>query len=100
MAVVYDSALIYVQSATELCDKLTRINAIITALEDTALKSAFNDDIKSYILDDGQTKINADYRGTSEVIKSIHSMEQVRTMYENRLNGRHVKLVDSKSLRS
>lgn len=97
--VEYNSALIYVQSVTELCDKVTRIKAIITALEDTALKSAMNDDIKSYILDDGQTKINAEYRGTAEVIKSINKMEQLLNMYLNRLNGRHVKLVDYKSLR-
>ncbi|MCK4884394.1 MAG: hypothetical protein KAS30_05965, partial [Candidatus Diapherotrites archaeon] len=60
---------------------------------------AMNDDITSYMLDDGQTKINTAYKGTDAVIKSIHEMEKLRTMYENRLNGRHVKLVDSKSLR-
>jgi hypothetical protein len=97
--VVYDSTLIYIQSASDLCDKLDKINAVITALEDTALKSAMNDDITSYILDDGQTKINVTYKGTDAVIKSIHEMENLRTMYENRLNGRHTKLVDSKSLR-
>jgi hypothetical protein len=97
--VVYDSTLIYIQSASDLCDKLDKINAVITALEDTALKSAMNDDITSYILDDGQTKINVTYKGTDAVIKSIHEMEKLRTMYENRLNGRHTKLVDSKSLR-
>jgi len=97
--VEYDSTLIYIQSATDLCDKIDKINAVITALEDTALKSAMNDDITSYMLDDGQTKINTTYKGTDAVIKSIHEMEKLRTMYENRLNGRHVKLVDSKSLR-
>jgi uncharacterized protein Yka (UPF0111/DUF47 family) len=100
MAVVYDSGYIYVQSVTDICDKVTRIDAIITALEDTALKSAFNDDITEYMLDDGQTKIQAEYRGTAEVIKSIHKMIQLRNMYQNQLNGRHAKLVDSKSLRT
>lgn len=97
--VVYDSAYIYINSATTLCDKIDKIDSIITALEDTALKSAANDDITEYNLDDGQTKIKTVYKGTDAVLKSINSFIKLKQYYVNQLNGRHVRLVDGKSMR-
>jgi len=96
--VIYDSSKIYIDSATDICDKITRINDIITALEDTALKSATNDDISEYWLDDGQTKIKTVYKGTDAVLASIKSLITLKQYYVNKLNGRQVRLVDSKSL--
>jgi len=97
--VVYDSSKIYIDGASDLCDKVVRINAIITALEDTALKSATNDDITEYSLDDGQTKIKTVYKGTDAVLNSIQSLIKLKEYYLNKLNGRQIRLVDSKSLR-
>ena len=62
--VEYDSASIYIQSSPALCDKIAKIDLIITALEDTALSSAANDNIEEYWLDDGQSKIKTTYKGT------------------------------------
>jgi len=95
--VVYDSTKIYIDSAQTICDKIVRLDAIIEALEDTALKSATNDDISEYWLDDGQTKIKTVYKGTDAVLKSIESLIKLKEYYKNKLNGRQVRLVDSKS---
>jgi hypothetical protein len=99
MAVIYDSASIYIQSATTLKEKIIRIDAIITALEDTALKAASTDDVMEYSLDDGQTKIRTVYRSAESVLNAIQAFEKMKQMYINRLNGRIVRLVDGKSLR-
>ena len=96
--VIYDSAAIFIQKATTLRDKIIKIDAIIVALEDTALKSAVKDHIEEYWLDDGQSKIKTVYKGTDAVLESIKSFEKLRQMYVNRLNGRQVRLVDGKSL--
>lgn len=95
--VVYNSAAIYVASATSIKDKIKKIDAIITALYDTALKAAANDNITEYMLDDGQTKIQTTYNGTAAVFNSIKNFEQIKQMYLNQLNGRMVRLVDGKN---
>tara|TARA_R110002012_G_scaffold93731_3_gene227407 strand:+ start:4508 stop:4807 length:300 start_codon:yes stop_codon:yes gene_type:complete len=97
--VVYDSASIYIQSSTTLCEKIEKIDAIISALEDTALQSAANDNIDEYWLDDGQSKIKTSYKGTDQIFKSIIAFERMRQIYVNRLNGFVVRMVDSRSLR-
>jgi hypothetical protein len=95
--VYFDSADVYIQCASTLQDKITRIDAIITALEDTALKAAANDNISEYSLNDGQTVIRTVYKGADAVLNSIMAFERIRQMYVNRLNGRVFRLVDSKN---
>jgi len=97
--VIYDSAYIYIDSATTLAEKIDKLDTIITALEDTALKAAANDDIEEYWVDDGQAKIKTTYRSAMAVINSIQAFERMRQMYINKLNGRVSRLVDSHSLR-
>jgi len=99
MAVVYESASAYIECATDLKDKITRIDAVIDALMTTALKAAEKDSISEYWLDDGQSKIKTIYKGADGVMNSIRSFEQIRQLYVNRLNGFSFRLVDSKSLR-
>jgi hypothetical protein len=94
---LYDSAAIYVDSATTLKDKITRIDAVIDALLTVALKAAANENITEYSLNDGQTQIKTAYRGTDSVMKSIQAFEAIKQMYVNRLNGRHIRLMDSKN---
>lgn len=97
--VIYDSSYKYVDSATTVQEKIVKIDAIITALEATALKSAANDDISEYSLDDGQTKIKTAYKGTESVLKSIESFIKLKEYYVNKLNGRVIRLVDGQSFR-
>lgn len=93
----FTTADIYVSSATTLREKITRIDAIITALEAAALTGAATGQLTEYSLDDGQTKIKTAYRSMDEVMTAIMSFEKLRQMYINRLNGRMVRLVDSKN---
>lgn len=95
--VTYDSTDIYIQSAATLEAKIVKIDAIIVALEDTMLKAAGTGNLEEYSLDDGQVRIKTTYRNTEEVIKSISDLEKIRQMYVNRLNKRHIRLVDGKN---
>ena len=65
----------------------------------TALESATSDNLTEYMLDDGQTKIKAVYKGTDAVINSINALERTKQLYVNRVNGRTMRLVDGKSFR-
>jgi hypothetical protein len=93
----FDSAYVYVSSGTDIRDKICKIDAIINALFDVALKAAANDNITQYSLDDGQVKINTTYKGTDSVYKSIEAFRRLRNEYINQLNGRVMRMVDSKS---
>ena len=93
----FDSAAIYIDSATSLCDKITRIDAVIDGLLTNALKAAATDNIEEYSLNDGQTIIKTIYRNAESVMKSIKAFEALKQLYVNRLNGRVVRLVDSKN---
>ena len=95
--IIYDSSDIFIRSAADNKAKIVRIDAIIVALEDTMLKAAGTANFDEYSLNDGQVIIKTTYRNTEDVIKSIKSLEAVRQMYVNRLNGRHVRLVDGKN---
>lgn len=97
--VIYDSADIYINGATCLRDKIARIDAIIVALEDAALKGAAQGNISDYSLNDGQTQIRTAYRSITDISASINAFEQIRQRYINQLNGRVVRLVDSKNFR-
>lgn len=95
--VVFDSSAIYIDCASTLVEKIARINAVITALETTALKAAETGNFNEYWLDDGQTKIKTVYRNPADIERSITAFEKIRQRYINQLNGRVVRLVDGKS---
>ena len=97
--VEYSSAFTYIDSATSLKDKICRIDAIIDALMNTALSAAATDSFSEYVLDDGQTKIRATYKGTEAIFNSINTLERTKQLYVNRLNGRVFRLVDGQSFR-
>lgn len=96
--VEYDSAYIYIDSASDLRSKITRMDAIIEALEDAALKGAATGHLTEYSLDDGQTKIKTAYRSVNEIFNAINAFSRLRQLYINRSNGRVMRLVDSKNL--
>ena len=98
MAVYYDSAAVYIQTATDLCDKINKIDEVINALIDNALVAAGKNNIEEYSLNDGQTVIRTKYRSAADVQESINGFEKIKQMYVNRLNGRVVRLQDGKSM--
>lgn len=87
----------YVESAESLRDKISRIDTIINSLFNAAVKAAETGNYEEYNLDDGQTKIRARYKDGAAINASIQAFENMRTMYINRLNGREMRLVDSKN---
>lgn len=93
----FSSAAIFIDSATKLCDKIVKIDLIIDALLLVAATAAVTDHIEEYSLNDGQTIIRTEYRGTDAVVKSIKAFEMLRELYINKVNGRVFRLVDAKS---
>jgi hypothetical protein len=80
-----------------LREKIARIDAIITALEDAALKGAATGHLDEVSLDDGQTKIKTLYRNVTQITASITGFEAIKQRYVNQLNGRSLRLVDAKN---
>jgi hypothetical protein len=97
--VTYDSADIYIEAASSLTDKITRIDDIIDALLTTALKAAASGHLMDYLLNDGQTTIRTTYRSPKQVQDAITAFEGIRQVYSNRLNGRAFRLVDGANFR-
>lgn len=95
----YTTCGVYIASATSAKDKITKIDAIIAVLEETALKGAGQNDLQQYTLDDGQTKITTIYRDLSSTIKAINDFIALKQIYINQINGRVIRLVDSKNFR-
>lgn len=79
---------VYIENANDLKDRITRIEAIITALETQLASGAANSDVVSYSLDDGQTKITSQYRGVSSMLDGLRALDQLRQRLINQLNGR------------
>jgi hypothetical protein len=88
----YSSESRYLETATSLQDKIDKIDLIISGLMDSALENVGNSDLKDYFLDDGQTKIRANYRSSSEILDAVADWERIKTVYANRLNGRVMRL--------
>jgi len=97
--VVYTSAKEYIDGVTDLHARLARIDAVILALEGSALKAAATGEINEYTLDDGQTKISQVYRNPSEIERSITAYEKIRERIINKLTGRMVQLSDQSNFR-
>jgi hypothetical protein len=98
--IIYESASIYVDSATTIRAKIARIEEIQSALLTSALTAATNGHVSEYQLDTGQTKIKANYRNAAEINASYNAFEMIRQTLINRLNGRKIRLVDSKNFRN
>lgn len=95
--VEFEKASIYIEKACTTKEKIAKVDQIISALLSAAIDGAANEGMTSYVLDDGQTKINCMYRSTDSVFQSIKSFEKLKTYYMNQLNGHTFRLVDSKN---
>jgi hypothetical protein len=97
--IVYTSESQYLESCASLQQKITAIDAIITALITSATKAATKDGIQEYWLDDGQTKIKTIYKGVDQIWASINAFKRLRNEYVEQLSGgRIIRLVDGKNL--
>jgi uncharacterized protein YejL (UPF0352 family) len=97
--VTYQSTSDYLATTSSYQDKIVKIDKVIAALFVTLEKAATNEDISSYSLDDGQTKVMTQYKSASQVSASIEAMEKLRAYYNSKISGNKiVRLVDSKNL--
>ena len=96
---VYGCIKDYLDTCTEVKDKIIKLNIIINAMYDSAERAAESGEFEEYTLDDGQSKIRSTYRSVKDIIESIKGYEALKMMYTNRLQGRSVVLVDKYSNR-
>lgn len=95
----FDSAEMYILSFQDNVDKINAIQAVQDALLASALKAAATGNVLEYTLNDGQTIIKTAYRSPQAVQEAWRAFEQVKQIYINNLNGRRVRLLDSKNFR-
>lgn len=95
--VYFDSEGLYIESYATNLEKITAINAIQDALLSTAMRAASTGNMTEYMLNDGQTIIKTVYRSAAAVMEAWKSWESIKQVYVNRINGRMVRLVDSKN---
>lgn len=97
---VYETAGLYITAAATLEERITRIDSVIDALLVVMVDSAGTAKFSEYTLNDGQTQIRAAYRDQQAITAQINALETLKNKYLNQLNGRVVRLVDSKDFRS
>ncbi len=98
--VIFVTAQKYLESCTTLEDKIAKMDLIIIALEDAALRAASGGDVSEYLIDNGQTKIQTTYRNATDIYRAIQGFEIIKQRYINRITGRVTHLVDSKNFPS
>ena len=97
MAGTYPNCQRYLQSATDIADKIAKIDAVIDALLEASLMGGETGNTEEYNLDDGQSKIRQIYRSPEEIAKAIETYEKLKTRYMNKINPQSVVLRDLKS---
>jgi hypothetical protein len=83
---------LYIEGATGLVERLTRIEAIIEALELRQVEVIGKSNVEEYQLDDGQVRIKTIYRSADQIAKAIEAYERLKQKILNKLNGRQMVL--------
>jgi hypothetical protein len=96
--VIFNSASLYIASKTTLNQKIQAVEALIDALDDVQLDAVTNENKSMYILDDGQTKVQVNYRGGKAMEEYRFLLEQRLQRYINKLNGRSFRAIDGHSI--
>ena len=109
---LYESIPQYIETVSSLEDRINRLDAILTQMENSMLMVAANpgegvsgqpgiDLTEEYSLDDGQTKIRTKYRDVAAFIASYKQIMNIRNMIIARLNnnisGSIIRLRDSRN---
>ena len=91
----------YIIDAPTLKERYDRISAIIKGLETAQLAGISQTGKLSYSLDDGQTRISAQYRSPGEIAKAIAEYEKILRRIESEITGtRIVRLADAEATQS
>lgn len=99
----YESAYDYLSVSANDTDRIAKLDVLIDALYEAATRAATTGNINSYLIDNGQTRINTEYRSIDAIKKDIEGLEKLKEMYvvryNNTRNGRMTRLVDEKNFR-
>jgi len=90
---------VYLSTAADDLDRLTRLQQIRTGLENAMLANVGNEPITEYSLDDGQTKIRTVYRSIKAQTEALEIIERQINRLINRLNGNQMVLRSWQGLR-
>ena len=88
-----------IQTREQIIAKIAQLDAIITSLYDTALKSVANGNMIQYRIDTGQTKQEIEYSKVEDVVLAIERYEKLRTMLVVKCQPKVVRLMDSKNFK-
>jgi hypothetical protein len=79
---------VYIESASGLIERITRIDTIIDALELRQVAVVANSDVEEYFINDGQIQIRTLYKSAESIAKAIEAYEKIKQKCLNKLNGR------------
>lgn len=77
----------YIQSKDSLWAKICAIEALIDSMLLNMVDSVEVGGTASYMMDDGQMKVNTVYRSVKDVTAGIKALQQLKQTYINRHNG-------------
>lgn len=92
---IYTDITVYIRCASDIRQKIARIDSIIELLEDSLLNNALDSGIEEYSLDDGQTKIKSVLRDPSAIEKAILALEKRKQRLINSCIGHRYGLMDA-----
>lgn len=96
---VYSNEMEYLETRTELLDRLTAIRALIAALYIQIGVMATGKPTLEYMLNDGHTTIKRVYRSTTEIINMITFLMTEENRIKRRLRGGGItRMVDGKNM--
>ena len=77
----------YIESKSSLAARILAIEALIDSMLLNAVDSVGDSGVRSYMFDDGQVKVQTEYRSFDEVLEGVKKLEKLKQMYVNRHNG-------------
>lgn len=88
----------YLNHKTTLKAKIQAIEDLTAKMFEASLEGALglNSGIQEYSMDDGQIKVKTVYRSVDQILASIKTLEALKQMYLNQLNGRVTNLINAK----
>jgi hypothetical protein len=95
----FDSAAMYIDSATSVKEQIALIQQVRTALYNAAITGAASAHFTEFTMNDGQTTIRCNYRSVNEIMNSIASLRMIENDLRKDLNGRVVRLMDGSNWR-
>ncbi len=78
----------YLETKTSIKDRIIAIDGLIDSMILRAADAVDTANYSEYQMDDGQMKVRTMYRSPEDIMKGVSSLEKIKQMYVNRVNGR------------